>query len=148
MSHARQQIRDRIITTLTGLTTTGSKVYNTRLYSLVPNANLPCLLVYTNDEACEREYGSPSTYKRMCVVSIEGIAEGNTSIENTLDTISGEVEDALGADPNLNGKAIEISLTSTEVEITAESEKPIGLIRLNYDVLYYTRATNSQTPKI
>ena len=80
--------------------------------------------------------------------SIEGIAEGNTSIENTLDTISGEVEDALGADPNLNGKAIEISLTSTEVEITAESEKPIGLIRLNYDVLYYTRATNSQTPII
>ena len=65
----------------------------------------------------------------MCVVSIEGIAEGNTSIENTLDTISGEVEDALGADPNLNGKAIEITLTSTEVEITAESEKPIGLIR-------------------
>ena len=145
MSHVRQQIRDRIITVVTGLSTTGSRVYNTRLYTLLPADNLPALLVYTQSEDNERDFGSPSTYRRNCMVSIEGVAMGNTTIENTLDTIAAEVEDAIGADPTLNSKAIEISLTNTEIEFTSESEQPIGMVRLNFNVLYFTRATNSQT---
>jgi hypothetical protein len=42
MAHQRKSIRDNVITTLTGLTTTGSRIYNTRI---LPNleSNLPCL---------------------------------------------------------------------------------------------------------
>ena len=31
MSHARQKIRDAVVTLVTGLTTTGSRVFDTRL---------------------------------------------------------------------------------------------------------------------
>ena len=52
MSHVRQQIRERVATTLTGLTTTGSRVYQSRVYPLGPN-NLPGLLVFTSSESSE-----------------------------------------------------------------------------------------------
>ena len=45
MSHARQKIRDAVVTLLTGLTTTGSRVYDTRLYNLEPSENLPGLVI-------------------------------------------------------------------------------------------------------
>ena len=52
MAHYRQQIRERVATTLTGLATTGSNVFQSRVYPL-ENNKLPCLLVYTTEEASE-----------------------------------------------------------------------------------------------
>lgn len=45
-NHIRQQIRERAGTVLTGLTTTGSNVFETRIYPL-SNTNLPALAIYT-----------------------------------------------------------------------------------------------------
>jgi hypothetical protein len=50
--HVRQQIRERIATTITGLTTTGSNVYQSRVYPL-DSVSLPALLVYTLSEGSE-----------------------------------------------------------------------------------------------
>ena len=46
-NHLRQQIRERIGTTLTGLSTTGTNVFQSRVYQL-EDSNLPALLIYTN----------------------------------------------------------------------------------------------------
>ena len=51
-NHIRQQIRERVGTVLTGLTTTGSNVFETRVYPL-ENTNLPALVIYTKDETSE-----------------------------------------------------------------------------------------------
>ena len=51
MSHVRQQIREQVVTLCTGLTTTGSRVYDTRLYNLDPADNLPGLVIYTQSES-------------------------------------------------------------------------------------------------
>ena len=48
--HVRKQIRDRLVTLLTGLATTGSRVYKSRVYNLAPTYELPCLLIYTLEE--------------------------------------------------------------------------------------------------
>ena len=45
-NHIRQQIRERAGTVLTGLTTTGTNVFETRIYPL-SNTNLPALAIYT-----------------------------------------------------------------------------------------------------
>ena len=37
MAHVRKQIRDAVITTLTGLSTTGSNVFRSRIYPLESN---------------------------------------------------------------------------------------------------------------
>ena len=52
-NHIRQQIRERAGTILTGLTTTGSNVFETRIYPL-SNTNLPALAIYTKNETSER----------------------------------------------------------------------------------------------
>jgi len=51
-NHIRQQIREKFGTLLTGLTTTGSNVYQSRVYPL-ENANLPALIIYTKSEESE-----------------------------------------------------------------------------------------------
>ena len=48
MAHLRKQIRDNVVTALTGLSTTGSRVYASRVYP-----NLPGLCVYTKSESVE-----------------------------------------------------------------------------------------------
>ena len=48
-NHLRQQIRERIGTTLTGLSTTGSNVFQSRVYPL-EDTNLPALVIYTKSE--------------------------------------------------------------------------------------------------
>ena len=146
MSHVRQQIREQVVTLCTGLTTTGSRVYDTRLYNLDAD-DLHGLVIYTQNESSTKSTLSPSTYERELDVLIEGYAQANNDIEDTLDTISKEVEDAIGADPLLNGKAVDSELTSTEIEFTSIGESPIGILRLTYRVLYMTLATNASTPQ-
>ena len=51
-NHVRQQIRERLGTVLTGLTTTGSNVFESRVYPL-ETASLPSLLIYTKSETSE-----------------------------------------------------------------------------------------------
>ncbi len=50
--HVRQQIRERIATTITGLSTTGSNVFQSRVYPLDVDS-LPALLVYTISESSD-----------------------------------------------------------------------------------------------
>ena len=88
MSHARQKIRDAVVTLITGLTTTGTRVYDTKLYNLDPTEDLPGLVVYTKHESSERSDFSPNNYYRELEVVIEGYAETNSAVENPLDTIS------------------------------------------------------------
>jgi len=52
LAHLRKQIRDNVVTVLTGLSTTGSRVYASRVYPMAA-ANLPGLCVYTKSESVE-----------------------------------------------------------------------------------------------
>jgi len=48
-NHLRQQIRGAVAAKLSGLTTTSTRVYQSRLHPLA-DSNLPCLLVNTDSE--------------------------------------------------------------------------------------------------
>ena len=145
MSHARQKIRDAVVALVTGLTTTGSRVFDTRLYNLEPSEDLPGLVIYTKNESSERSDFSPNNYSRELEVIIEGYAETNSLVENVLDTISLEVENVMGANPLLSNTATTSELNATEIEFDVMGEKPIGIIRLTYSVTYYTLSTDNST---
>ena len=51
-NHLGRQIRERAATTLTGLSTTGSNVFQSRFYPM-KSAGLPGLCIYTKDETVE-----------------------------------------------------------------------------------------------
>jgi hypothetical protein len=146
MAHIRQQIRDRIIADVTGLATTGPNVYDSKLYNIL-QGELPALAVYTQNETSEISTIAPNvTLDRELEVIIECYAEANQNIENTLDTIAGEVENSLGTDLTLNNLCITQFLSSTDIDFTSEGEKPLGICKLTYNVRYMNTVTNSSTP--
>lgn len=144
MSHVRQQIRDAVVTRVTGLTTTGINVFNSRVYSLA-DEKLPALAVYTKSE----DSGIATMGRKMdrnLDIVIEGYAKGADALGNTLDTIAAEVEAAIGTDGNLSGLGKLNGLKGTEVEFRGgEAEKPIGVVRLTYNIFYQTSAGDAET---
>ena len=69
--HVRTQIREKIGTTLTGLTTTGSRVYQSRVYPL-ESGGTPALLIYTKSEDSEPTViGSNRLSERNLSVAVE-----------------------------------------------------------------------------
>ena len=144
MAHLRQSIRERIATVVTGLTTTGSNVFQSRVYP-IEDSKLPCLLVYTTSEDSEvTEMASPRPMTRSLNVIVQGVV-GATTPDDTLDLISKEVEVALAGDVSINSLANNSFLSSTEIEFNAEGAKPIGTVILNYVVEYRNLDNNPES---
>lgn len=138
MAHVRKQIRDNVVTAVTGLTTTGANVYRTRIYPLA-SGKLPGLAVYTSSETSVYEtLTRPRTRSRTLELMVEGYASGTTNLDNTLDQIAVEVEEALETDPTRGGLAKDTQLTSTEVELVGEGESVAGVIKMTFEILYFT----------
>jgi hypothetical protein len=70
--HVRQRIREQVATTVTGLATTGSNVFQSRVYSLSDDV-LPALLVYSVSETSDIDSMGPiGSLTRSLSLSIEG----------------------------------------------------------------------------
>lgn len=136
MAHIRKQIRERAVTELTGLTTTGSNVFESRFRKFQDN-ELPGLRVFTRNEVSERIDMNNSLH-RKCELMIEGVAIDVTNVEDVLDTMAAEIETAIGQS-NLNGLAIEaIELIATNTEINDEANQPVGTVTIIFTVQYLT----------
>ena len=145
MAHVRTSIRNNIETTLTGLTTTGSNVYVTRLFPLAAG-KLPGLCIYTRNEAIRNStVQPPRTQVRNLDVIVEAYVRGTGSIDDTIDTISVEVEEALATDVTRGGYAKDTNVTSFEVEYDGEGEQSIGVARFTISVDYVTLENDIET---
>lgn len=139
MAHARQAIREAVATLLTGLTTTGANVFQSRVFPY-SDAVLPALNVVTENEEVEEHITGTTTLRRL-VVRVEGRAKATSNIDDTLDTIAAEVEAAFYGDPQLSGSAKFGGLVSTAIELDGESEKPVGKVSLFFDIVYHVDGT-------
>lgn len=137
MSHVRTQIRTAIIAAVTGLTTTGARVYEGRVYPM-QDANLPGLLVYTEDEQNEiKGLGIGRSIERILNLTIEAIFKDTSSLDAKGDTILSEVETALGPGASLGGGKY-AHLSSVQIERSDDLEKPVALMRMVFQIPYYT----------
>lgn len=138
MSHVRQQIRERFATTVTGLTTTGSKVYQSRVYNMEA-ANLPGLIVYTKEETSQPiVIGSSRTLERILSLNVEAYVKAVSDSDDTIDTIAKEIETAIAADTTLNSLAKDCFLETTEINYNGEGEQPIAVMTMTYQIMYIT----------
>lgn len=139
MSHLRQLIRTNIVTTLTGLTTTASRVFASRIYPL-EQAKLAGLCIYTSSESTEYNTISPPRRQtRTLQVIIEIYASATSNLDNTLDTSCKEIEEALYTDLTRGGYAKDTRVISFESEFNGDGEKPVGVGRLTVEVIYSNR---------
>ena len=140
-NHIRQQIREQVGSTLTGLTTTGSNVFQTRVYPL-ENTNLPALVIYTKSETSEPLVISANRImSRELQLIIEVYVKQTSNFDDEVDKICKEVEIALSADTTINGLAKDSFIQSTEIEYNTEGEKPLSYGILTFLTNYYVDET-------
>jgi hypothetical protein len=136
--HLRRQIREAVATAVTGLTTTGTRVFQSRVYPLEA-ADLPCLLVRTEGDTSEvQSIHAPSPLMRTLSVRIIAIARATSDLDDTLDEICRQVEVALAMPCSaLSALAETIALESTTIEMSGNAEQPTGSATLQYQVVYF-----------
>jgi len=145
MTHVRQQIRDDIVTTLTGLTTTGSNIFRSRIFPL-EETNLPALCIYTKSETSEYDtIGLPRSVNRVLDVAVEAYVKGVSNYDNTLDTIAVEMEEAIAADITLGGLAKDAQITAFEADFAGDCEQPVAVGRFIITVEYRTVENDVET---
>ena len=144
MAHVRQSIRDNIVTAVTGLSTTGSNVFRSRVYPLGTN-KLPALCVYSNAEPVEyNRLDRVRDIDRTVDIVIEAYVRAVSNYDTTLDTICAEIEAGMAADVTRGGYAKDYKLTQTEFDFLDDGDRPIATARLTYSNDYRT-VENSAT---
>ena len=135
-NHLRRQIRERAATTLTGLTTTGSNVFQSRVYPM-ESAGLPGLCIYTTEETVEMQsMGATRHVSRDLTLIVEGYATDSANVDDTLDQIGKEIEVAMSGDITLNDLAQDSYLSSVEITLSGDGTTGIGKITHSYTVVY------------
>lgn len=134
--HARQAIREAAAAAVTGLASTGSRVFQSRMRA---QDALPCWLVTTNGEVVERaDLGD--LQERDLEIEFVGVAKAAANVDDTLDTMAEEAEVAIGANNTLGGRVKRMHLVRLQVEFDDELEQPVGLVHLTYRCTYFTNA--------
>ena len=125
--HIRKQIRDKFKTLLTGLTTTATRVYTSRVWP-VQGADLPGLLIYTPDHEADPELSTtdrPRAVFSYIDVAVVAVAKSSTDVDDQVDLIEAEVCVALFADYELGGLAFDVQWVSSSIQLD-EANQPTG----------------------
>ena len=145
MAHGRKQIRDALVAAVTGLATTGSRVFPSRVHPL-PKDLEPSLLVYAMRETSAGDtMGRPITLERTVTIAVEAVVKESTTADDTLDQVAAEVEAAVGGDPHLGGIVLDTVLTETDIAFSGEGEMPVGRMRLEFETVYRTKENDAET---
>ena len=145
MAHVRKQIRDAIVTALTGLTTTVSNVFRSRIYPL-EQTKLPGICIFTRSEAVEFDTLTMArSINRVLDVQVEAYVSATANYDNTLDQIAVEVEEALSADVTFGGLAKDTQVTAFEADFSGDGEQPVAVGRFTVTVQYRTAENDVET---
>ena len=135
----RREIKERVATILTGLSSTGSNVFQSHVCPL-ENDDLPSLCIYTKDEEIEIGVtGDPRVYHSTMILIVDGYAQTFSNLDDQLDQIGIQVQVAMTEDIDTNNLVKDSYLSSVDISYSGEGTSPIGIIRHNYSVLYRIR---------
>ena len=145
MAHVRKQIRDAIVTALTGLGETGTNVFRSRIYPL-EKTKLPALCIFTRTETTEFDTMTINrSTMRNLEVAVEAYVNMTLAYDNKLDAIAVQVEEALAADVTLGGLAKDTQVTAFEADLSGDGEKPVAVGRFTVAVQYRTAENDVET---
>lgn len=144
--HPRKTIRDAATQVLTGLPTTGSRVYPSRVYAFDPAAaGGPGLMIYTFSEDSQFDtVGTKRSLARSLDLAVELVGSLNDRFDDMLDQVALEVERAFGNNHTLNGACKDIELRRTQIVASKDAEKQIGGMVMTFAVSYRTLGTNPE----
>lgn len=146
MPHPRQVIRHAVVAQLVGKTAAGTRVFPARRIPF-QRVELPALAVYVPTESVDVQSRAtaPRELDRRAQVVVEAMAQQAGDVDDVLDEIAFQVENALHADWTLGGVASDLLLTATETEVLDDGKQLIGVVRLEFEVRYYSEAVPAAT---
>ena len=143
MAHVREGIRKAIVTAVTGLTTTSTRVFSGITYDLA-DKDLPALIVevaYDPETVSEEQDEMGPDEIRALPVRITGRAKTKTTILDTLDDIAEQVETAVTGNAPLAALVVDMRLESTQVELSEGAELPVGSVTMEWVAHYLVDRT-------
>jgi hypothetical protein len=143
MKHARQVIREAVITQLSGIT--GVTFHRSRAYKLIA---LPAISVYVDSENISSELkdgiNSARVYSREANLIIEVAIEAVDDADDASDDYAAQIEAAIAGDLTLGGTCIDTTLYQTSADIDGSSDKPLAFTRISYRVWYRTTGADPE----
>lgn len=140
MPHVHQHIRAAVQTVLTGLPSTGVRVYANRVHPLT-EAELPAIRLYVESEQAEQALDGQITTRELSI-AVEACAKAGTALDDLLDQIGGEIEAALASPVEIAGKPLYLEYDGMKVDFEP-GDLPVGVKRLHYRVSYHTAAPDT-----
>lgn len=144
IKHPRREIRDSVFSILS------EKVPNIKSFSkdkfrpFWQSEELPGIAVYTLQETSEVLDEAPRRLKRTLTLAIEVVVQGDEKVDDTLDEICLDVENAIHVDETLNSKVSDCRLVSTDLIQKPEGDTLTGSAILNFEAIYFTYAPDVQ----
>lgn len=147
MAHPRKLIRLAAVSALKlANTSAGQRVIPSKM---VPwrDIELPAIGVYILDELVDEESAdsAPRKLLRTADLTIIGAVKAGVGVDNALDDLAEQIEQAIEVDPMLAGTAEDCFLRQTEIGIPEEGTSERGMIRLVYRASYWRYSTPSGT---
>lgn len=139
MPHQRQLIRHAVQAQLAGQTAALTRVLRMKRTPWKAN-QLPGISVYTLEESVDQARTLPRELDRTLQLKVEGALVLTDDIDDALDALALEIENAIHADPTFGETAEDSYLAATDIVIDAAAEQPVGSVILTYNVRYYTQA--------
>ena len=133
MPHLRRTIREAVEARVTGLPTTGANVFRASPHAL---GKLPALRVATMDETVTRH--TMGIVMRTVSITVTAFAKSGDDVEDALDGIAAEVEEAVMASGTLGGIALDVEHTGTRKALGEDGEVRNGIAQLSFAVRYRT----------
>ena len=100
--NSRTTIRAAFAAQLTGLHTTGARVYTSRTRQ-INDADLPCILVFSGESTVEEsEYGMPTPVTLTYQLRADILVKSSLGSENTADQVLSEILASLFASESAN----------------------------------------------
>ena len=141
--HVAKQVLDQVVTTCTGLSTTGANVYRSRVHTMV-ESKLPALLIYSREDVLEEEMTAMQTdgtkgAHYVLTVSIDAIEKdaSETTAEDNLFTIRKEVQTAMEADLTLSSTCDDLWMAEATIEDrTGAGDSPVLVMTMLWQFRY------------
>lgn len=138
--HPRHLIRHAVKAALLNRTIAEERVQASRFIPWRPK-DLPAIAIYTLTEGVDpaSEDTAPRRLARRVDVGIEAAVTAGEDVDDVLDALAQEIEDAIDADLGLGGTVSkDVLLTGTETTVLEGGDQTVGIVRLTYAAEYYT----------
>jgi hypothetical protein len=136
-AHVADQLQDAVIAALTGLTTTGARVFDEFDLPLA-RTDLPALNIRPVSDKVEAA-SLPAPRLLVCRLELEvtALVRSNASTRATLNQIRKEVAIALAMPCPAVPMAKTIALSAVDYVLDGSGERPIGQAAMTYELTYY-----------